>query len=131
VAAANQRQIDSVGGRTETYALVSAGPAGAAKHRKAWGSRIGRDDVFRRSLGVARVELDLVAGTGRDVLDVQGRHDSAAPFAVGMSGDFRQRVLSRAGNADRTRRRTCCIEDVVGAGDFMRRGRNLEQAPGL
>src|SRR5690348_10153272 len=120
VAAKGSRQIYRVRRRTETDALVGAGSAGAAEHGEARRSRIGRDDVFRSPLCEARTDLDVVAGSGRQVLDIQGGHHGATPFGVGMTRDFGQRGGCSTGQADGTRGRTGSIEYVVGAVHLMR-----------
>ena len=59
-------------------------------------------------------------GAGRQVLDLQRRHHRAAPLGLGVTADFGQVVRHAAG-----------AQRVVRTVDFMRRGRNLEQTPGL
>ena len=50
----------------------------------------GRDHVLGVTLGLAGVDLEVVAGTGRDVLDLQRSHHRTAPLAVGVTADFRE-----------------------------------------
>src|SRR5882672_1475813 len=117
VAASGSRQIDRIGGRTKADALVGA--ARTAEHREARRGARGGDHVLRVTLGVARVDLDVVAGTGRDVLDVQRTHHRTAPLGLGVARDFGEVV------------RQTTRQVVVGSVDFMRGSRNLKQTPGL
>src|SRR4029077_8067371 len=78
VAAIYGGQEHGIGGRTETNALVSARTVGTTEHREARRGRGRGDHVLGVTLGVADVELDVVAGTGRDVLDLQRSHHRTA-----------------------------------------------------
>src|SRR5258707_12155139 len=89
VAASGGRKPDRIGGRTEADALVSADAPGA-EHNDARRTAAGGDHVLGVPLGPARVDLDVVAGTGRDVLDLQRSHHRTAPLGFGVAADFRQ-----------------------------------------
>ena len=117
--AEEHRKVHSVRGHTQPDALIS--DAAAAEHREVRRGCAGADHVFRVALCKARVHLDVVARTGRDVLDLQRSHHRSAPLGFGVAGDFRQSGRSRSGSG----------QDVIRAVDFMPFGRNLEQTPGL
>ena len=118
VGTASARKVDAVGGRAEADALV--GEAAAAEHREVRRGAAGGDHVLGGALGIGRIDLDVVARAGRDVLDLQRRHHRAAPLGFGVTADFGQVVRDSAG-----------VQRVVGPADLMRRGRHLEQTPGL
>src|SRR6267154_1738267 len=77
-----------------------------------------RDHVLRVALRVGRVDLDVVAGTGRDVLDIQSSHHRTAPLVIRVAADLRQRSRRAAGT-----------ENVVGSINLMRRGRKPATDP--
>src|SRR6476619_6681406 len=87
--------IHRIARQTEADALV--GWTAATKHREARRGAAGRDHVLGVALGPGRVDLDVVAGAGRNVLDIEARHHRAAPLGSGMTGDFRQRGRSGTG----------------------------------
>ena len=110
--------IDAIGGRTEADALVAE--AAVTEHRKARRGAAGGDHLLGGALGIGDVELDVVARAGRQVLDLQRSHHRAAPLGFGVTADFGQVVRDGAGR-----------QRVVRTADFMRRGRDLEETPGL
>src|SRR5712664_475252 len=89
IAASKRRKIDSISGRTEADALVSA-DAAAAEHREARRATAGGDHLLGVALCPGRIDLEVVAGTGRDVLDLQRSHHRTAPLGIGVTADFRQ-----------------------------------------
>src|SRR5712664_536923 len=89
IAAGKRRKIDSISGRTEADALVSA-DAAAAEHREARRATAGGDHLLGVALCPGRIDLEVVAGTGRDVLDLQRSHHRTAPLGIGVTADFRQ-----------------------------------------
>src|SRR5262249_32778086 len=113
-----ERGVNPVSGLAEADALIRR--TAAAKHREVRRSARGGDHVLRVTLGVAHVHLDVVAWAGRQILDLQCVHHRTAPLFGWVTGDFRQVV-----------RHTARAQDVVGRIHFVRRGRNLEQTPGL
>src|SRR5262249_47777696 len=117
----DERQIHSIARRTEADALVGTETARAAEHREGWRRAGGRYYVLHVTNGVAGVDLEVVAGTPRDVLDLQGDHTRTAPLVAGMATDFGQGVRSRIAS----------IQEIVRGGDEMRGTRNLEQTPSL
>src|SRR5258708_9860290 len=98
VAAGPHGTINGVRCKTKPDALI--GSTAAAKHRKARRGTTGGDHVLGVALGPGRVDLDVVASTGRDVLDVQRSHHRTSPFGIGVSADFRR---SRRSCACKTR----------------------------
>src|ERR1700751_785423 len=66
----------------------------AAEHRKARRGATGGDHVLRVTVRPARVHLDVVARTARDVLDLQRSHHRSAVFGARVTGQFRQSVWS-------------------------------------
>ena len=112
-------QINRISRLAKANALVGA-DAAAAEHREVRRATRGGDHVLGVTLGVRRVDLDVVSRTGRDVLDLQRSHHRAAPLVFGVTADFRQGSWNAAG-----------AQDVVRAAHLMTRGRNLEQTPGL
>src|SRR5258706_16341623 len=73
----------------------------------------------------ARIHLDVVARTPRDVLDLQGHHYRTAPLVRRVTADFRE-VVRVEKSANDGRRQT-----IVRRVHVMPRGRNLPQTPGL
>src|SRR5712664_448093 len=131
IAAGCYRKIDSIGGATEADALVGARTTSAAEHREARRATAGGDHLLGVTLCPGRVDLEVVAGTSRDVLDLQRSHHRTAPLGIGVSTDFRQGCRSCTCETRRTSGSRCRVEYVVGAVHFVTNGRDLEQTPSL
>lgn len=97
------------------------GRSAAAEHRETGRGSADGDHILRVALGVGHIELDVVAGTRRDVLDLQGCHHRTAPLGLGVAADFRQGSRRSRGGG----------QIVVRAVDFVGSSRDLEQTPGL
>src|SRR6185295_10263410 len=119
------RSIEAIRGVAETNALIAAGKAGVTEHCEARRRTAGGDHGLGVTLGVRCVDLEIVARTGREVLDLQGNVHRTAPLVFGVTGDFRQ---SRRDACDAGRAGT---EDVVGSVHEMPDSTNLEQTPSL
>src|ERR1043165_2827107 len=85
-------------------ALICTRTAGSTKHREARRGRARGDHGLGSTLGVADVDLDVVARTRGQVLVLQGSNHRTAPLVVGVTGDFRQSGRNATG-----------AEDVVGS----------------
>jgi hypothetical protein len=103
------RHEDRISRLTEADALVSTSNTRVAEHREARRGTARGDHGFSGTMGVGGVDLDVVACTGRQVLDLQRSHHRTAPLVFGVTGDFRQSSRNAAGT-----------EDVVGSVHEMR-----------
>src|SRR6185295_11382313 len=83
-------RVDGVSRKTEAHALVSARNTGVPEHQEGRRSAGGRDHVLGVTLGVGDVDLEVVAGARREVLDLQRSHHRTAPLVVGVAADLRQ-----------------------------------------
>ena len=78
---ASPRCEDTIRGRTDANSIAGSElTVGAAHHKERRRGSRGRDDVLGVTLGPACVDLDVVARTGRDVLDLQRSHHRTAQF---------------------------------------------------
>src|SRR5439155_20277925 len=114
-------RVDGVSYGTESDALVTARNSGAAEHQELRRSAGGRDHRLGGALGEGGVDLEVVARTGRNVLDLQRSHHRTAPLVFGVTADLREVVRST----------TSRCQHVVGSVHVVRQTANLEQTPGL
>ena len=99
---ASAGQVDAIRAGTEANALIAAGNAGVTEHREVRRTTARGDHGLGVTLRVRCVDLDIVARTGREVLDLQRSRHSTAPLVFGVTGDFRESC------SERHRRRGCC-----------------------
>src|SRR6266404_6063078 len=101
-------------------ALVRTQTARATEHREVRRSTARGDHGLGVTLRVRCVDLEIVARTGRDVLDLQRNVHRTAPLVFGVTGDFRQ-----------SGRNAASADDVVGSVHEVPDSANLEQTPSL
>jgi len=82
-----------VGREPEREFLVSERIAGSIIHRDRPHVGEALDVVPGRSTGIHALNVDVVARSGRDVLDLQSRLNSPAPLVGGMAGRLNARMI--------------------------------------
>src|SRR6185436_7040158 len=82
-------QVDAISRLAKAKALIRTQTARVTEHREARRTAARGDHSLGITLGVRCVALEIVARTGRDVLDLQRNVHRTAPLVVGVTGDFR------------------------------------------
>ncbi len=131
--AASGTAVDTVADGTKRH-LAALATDSIPDHVERTAERTGStDSVLRRTLSPGAFDLDIVACTGRDVLDLQGRADRATHLAVRMAGRHGVGVGQDTADAGRaTEQRALSVGVlVVSAVNPVSRTGDLEQTPGL
>src|SRR5271169_6353968 len=120
--------IDAVSNRTDRNRAGSRIRVALGHVERAWESSRGSEDVFRRTLTPRTIHLDVVAGTGGNILDLQRGHDRTTELATGMATGLNTRLVV-TGDERRSIDRVC--SSTIAGRDVMDCARDLEQSPSL